>query len=136
MLLLICMQPFLAHAHPGKTDSYGGHTCNKGCEEWGLFYGEYHLHDKDGRPIRTGKIRKAGVPKRPLNAVPLSTMTESLAQERTLTTMPRAGVVTTKGIVNSFDDENSFELDPLLLILLLLLLLLLLLRLKRKREEA
>lgn len=33
-------------AHPGRTDAKGGHTCWTKCKEWGLKYGEYHLHEK------------------------------------------------------------------------------------------
>lgn len=33
-------------AHPGNTDSSGGHTCRTNCEHWGVLnYGEYHYHD-------------------------------------------------------------------------------------------
>ena len=32
-------------AHPGRTDSSGGHTCRTNCEDWGLDYGEYHYHN-------------------------------------------------------------------------------------------
>lgn len=32
-------------AHPGDTDASGGYTCRTNCEEWGLYYGEYHYHD-------------------------------------------------------------------------------------------
>lgn len=35
-------------AHPGRTDSNGGHTCRKDCEKWGLQYGEYHYHNGGG----------------------------------------------------------------------------------------
>ncbi len=31
-------------AHPGRTDSYGCHTCRTNCSSWGLSYGEYHCH--------------------------------------------------------------------------------------------
>jgi len=30
------------YAHPGNTDSSGGHTCISNCESWSLGYGEYH----------------------------------------------------------------------------------------------
>ncbi|MCQ5364630.1 thermonuclease family protein [Anoxybacillus salavatliensis] len=40
------------YAHPGKTDANGGHTCRTNCEKWGLKYGEYHYHDKNGNIIR------------------------------------------------------------------------------------
>lgn len=33
------------YAHPGRTDSSGGHTCKTNCEGWGLNYGEYHYHN-------------------------------------------------------------------------------------------
>jgi Excalibur calcium-binding domain len=32
-------------AHPGDTDSNGGHTCYTNCGDWELEYGEYHYHD-------------------------------------------------------------------------------------------
>ncbi|MFE8701042.1 YHYH domain-containing protein [Cytobacillus sp. FJAT-54145] len=37
-----------AYAHPGNTDSSGGHTCRTNCHEWGLNYGDYHYHDSYG----------------------------------------------------------------------------------------
>jgi hypothetical protein len=35
----------MAYAHPGRTDSKGGHTCRTNCEQYGLDYGEYHYHN-------------------------------------------------------------------------------------------
>ncbi|MEK4010182.1 YHYH domain-containing protein [Peribacillus sp. FSL M8-0224] len=32
------------YAHPGRTDSSGGHTCRTNCASWGLETGEYHTH--------------------------------------------------------------------------------------------
>jgi hypothetical protein len=32
------------HAHPGRTDSSGGHTCRTNCASWGYGQGEYHYH--------------------------------------------------------------------------------------------
>jgi len=34
----------IVYAHPGNTDSSGGHTCRTNCESWGYSYGEYHYH--------------------------------------------------------------------------------------------
>lgn len=34
-----------ASAHPGNTDSSGGHYCWTDCEYWGYSYGEYHYHN-------------------------------------------------------------------------------------------
>lgn len=44
-LLLISSVTF---AHPGRTDSKGGHTCRTNCHDWGLEYGEYHYHNGGG----------------------------------------------------------------------------------------
>ncbi|WP_153721101.1 YHYH domain-containing protein [Sporosarcina cascadiensis] len=35
-------------AHPGRTDSNGGHTCRTNCAKWGLKTGEYHYHNGGG----------------------------------------------------------------------------------------
>ena len=42
--LLLYIYPVTIHAHPGRTDANGGHTCRTNCEHWGLDYGEYHYH--------------------------------------------------------------------------------------------
>lgn len=47
-VLILTMYFFSYHsvlAHPGNTDSSGGHTCRTNCEKWGLNYGEYHHHN-------------------------------------------------------------------------------------------
>ncbi|MDH4162593.1 MAG: YHYH domain-containing protein [Nitrospirota bacterium] len=63
LFLTILLFPPETHAHPGKTDYQGGHRCLKECAEWDLYYGEYHLHDKEGRPVRVqGKKRLRKVP--------------------------------------------------------------------------
>jgi hypothetical protein len=38
----------IAYAHPGRTDSNGGHTCRTNCGSWGLSTGEYHYHNGGG----------------------------------------------------------------------------------------
>jgi hypothetical protein len=35
----------IAEAHPGRTDSSGGHTCWTNCAKWGYEKGEYHYHN-------------------------------------------------------------------------------------------
>ncbi|WP_397334508.1 YHYH domain-containing protein [Paenibacillus sp. 1011MAR3C5] len=47
LLFFLCST--LASAHPGRTDSSGGHTCRTNCEKWGLEYGEYHYHNGGGK---------------------------------------------------------------------------------------
>ena len=51
-LIVVLLISVSAVAHPGKTDRRGGHKCWKNCGEWELGRGEYHLHDKEGKPIR------------------------------------------------------------------------------------
>jgi beta-lactamase superfamily II metal-dependent hydrolase len=41
----LLLSPLAAHAHPGGTDSNGGHHCWTNCEKWGLKYGQYHYHN-------------------------------------------------------------------------------------------
>lgn len=45
LMILWIVSANTAFAHPGNTDSSGGHTCRTNCEQWGLDYGEYHYHD-------------------------------------------------------------------------------------------
>lgn len=48
----------LATAHPGNTDSSGGHTCRTNCtEKWGLSYGEYHFHN-GGEPVYNAQVER------------------------------------------------------------------------------
>ncbi|MBO0959885.1 YHYH domain-containing protein [Neobacillus sp. MM2021_6] len=47
-LLLTFMFGTFASAHPGRTDSSGGHTCRTNCGNWGLSTGEYHYHNGGG----------------------------------------------------------------------------------------
>jgi hypothetical protein len=37
-------------AHPGRTDSYGCHTCRTNCAKWGLERDEYHCHNAKALP--------------------------------------------------------------------------------------
>ncbi len=130
ILSLLCVFPIFALAHPGKTDKYGGHKCIKGCEEWKLYYAEYHLHDKDGKPIRVvrkqNKIRKT----RALKSAPTETVLPVMAEP-----LQTTQTVTVYQYVTTVHEKEVFAFNPLLLVLLVLLLLLLILRLNRKRSE-
>lgn len=44
MALLSLVMPIFVYAHPGRTDTYGCHTCRTNCSSWGLSTGEYHCH--------------------------------------------------------------------------------------------
>ena len=133
ILLLLCSFPVLAEGHPGKTDRYGGHKCMRGCEEWGLFYTEYHFHDKDGNPVHLKKSRRARGSEIPSAVVSESTSSETYSVRANT---PRTEVVTTYRSVTNVYEENLFLPNPLIYILLILLLLLLILRMNRAREKS
>lgn len=44
LIAFLVLAPQNSFAHPGRTDSSGGHTCRTNCDDWGLSYGEYHYH--------------------------------------------------------------------------------------------
>ncbi len=48
MSILLILLPVIAEAHPGRTDSNGGHYCRTNCAKWGLKDGEYHYHNGGG----------------------------------------------------------------------------------------
>ena len=130
ILAVLCAVPVTAFSHPGKTDRHGGHKCIKGCEEWGLYYAEYHLHDKYGKPIHIGNRKKAVAPA----PVVQSAVTE------TIVTLPPVTVatqtVTVYRTVTTVQEEDIIASNPLLWTILVLLLLLLILLRNRKKEEA
>ncbi|KGR74634.1 copper amine oxidase N-terminal domain-containing protein [Ureibacillus sinduriensis] len=43
--ILVISSGAIAEAHPGRTDSNGGHTCKTNCAKWGYETGEYHYHN-------------------------------------------------------------------------------------------
>jgi hypothetical protein len=45
ILITFMFSTIPVYAHPGRTDSRGGHTCRTNCEKWGLEYGQYHYHN-------------------------------------------------------------------------------------------
>lgn len=69
MLILITL-PF-ADAHPGRTDSKGGHYCRTNCASWGLEDGEYHYHNSGSTPTPTETSTIAVTPT--ATAIPIQT---------------------------------------------------------------
>jgi hypothetical protein len=116
--------PIVAEGHPGKTDRFGGHKCLKGCEEWGLFYNEYHLHDKDGKPIRINRKNTKGL-KNPTTPALESVMTPTVAAAPAA---PEIETAVVHRYVTTVYEENIIASNPLVWVLLFLLLLLLILR--------
>src|SRR5512144_643564 len=126
LLAVLFTVPVSALSHPGKTDRHGGHKCIKGCEEWGLYYSEYHLHDKYGRPIRIGSNMKEPVP-----------AVRSAATDTIITTPPVTATTQTTvyRTVTVVEEENILAMNPLLWVLIALLLLFLILR-RTRREKS
>lgn len=91
-------------AHPGRTDSYGCHTCRTNCPNWGLSYGDYHCHNAKAlpqpeEPIHsryggggTGYTVPAPEYKNPTNNIPSITLNNK-------NTTPHKKEVTTEDIV-------------------------------------
>jgi len=130
VIVTLCIIPVLSYSHPGKTDWRGGHKCIKGCEEWGLFYAEYHLHDKDWKPIRISRKAKK-VQKDPELQ---SAATETFVPVAAPVTQKTETVTVYRSVTNVYE-ENVLASNPLLWTLLILLLLLLILRMNRTRSE-
>jgi hypothetical protein len=127
LIVALSIIPFTAHAHPGKTDHHGGHKCIKGCEDWGLYYAEYHLHDKYGKPIRIGSKMNAARP------ADQSTATETIVTPQVTSATQTITVYRT---VTTVQEGDVIASNPLLWVLVVLLLLLLIFLKNRKKEEA
>lgn len=61
LAMLLVFVPVLAEAHPGRTDSSGGHTCRTNCAKWGLENGEYHYHNGGGSKPAPAATKKPAV---------------------------------------------------------------------------
>ncbi len=126
IVLLFALPASSSFAHPGHTDRYGGHRCLKDCDEWKLYFEEYHLHDKYGRPIRVAKQPKKHVAPRAALTAPTPTVEPAVSSAPVVTT--------TVTVYRTIPIEESILTNPLLYVLLLLLILLLVIRMNRKRE--
>ncbi|MDH4619667.1 YHYH domain-containing protein [Brevibacillus sp. AY1] len=73
-------------AHPGRTDSNGGHTCRTNCEKWGLSYGQYHYHNNGS--TSSGSTQSKGAPDAPTN----KTVTEQVVQKKVIVAVDQAPV--------------------------------------------
>lgn len=127
VLLTLMLFPLETLAHPGKTNYQGGHRCLKGCAEWDLLYGEYHLHDKNGKAIRVAKKSAKKAREKPAPAE--EPVSEAAAA-------PVAPVLPRPVAAAAVPENNEFCLSSLPAGgLLALLLLWLLVRRRRARER-
>lgn len=142
---IILLFPLSVYAHPGKTDYRGGHKCRKSCAEWELQYGEYHLHDKDWKPIR---LDAKGIPIKPIEpelqepqqdlpAAPPERTEVKVFTEEKVHEVPR----TDKKVINEYTrivtvyEEGILPLNLIFLLILALAMLIILLFIKRKRKR-
>lgn len=49
-IFVMSYSPLSISAHPGGLDENGCHTCRTNCEDYGLFYGQYHCHNSISTP--------------------------------------------------------------------------------------
>jgi hypothetical protein len=94
------LAPIPVYAHPGRTDSSGGHTCRTNCESWGLGYGEYHSHGGGGSSGgSTGSTYTAPVmdtqQQQPVAVIPTNTPLPLRIPTRIPTKMPTPTVTLT-----------------------------------------
>jgi len=146
-LMFIFLISFPAFAHPGKTDYRGGHKCWKNCGEWELGRGEYHLHDKEGKPIRLDPkgdalqvVQPKTVPtpeKRFLQEVPSGQTSgpDRGTQENHGNKMPDQNVSVEKHYAMTVYEESILPFQSILLLLLAFLMLILLIFVRKKREK-
>ena len=149
IVMFVLLFPLCAYAHPGKTDYRGGHKCWKNCSEWELKYGEYHLHDKDWKPIR---LDEKGVPIEAVQPYPVSapeSPKQGLSAEHseqpkmTSFTEDRIHEVTKtdKKVINEYNrivtvyEEGILPLNVIFLLLLVLALLIILICIRKKRKR-
>lgn len=140
--ILILLLSFPAGAHPGKTDYRGGHKCWKNCGEWELRPGEYHLHDKDWKPIRLDA--KGGViepvPKRSVPTPEKRFLQEEPAAAPGVQNTPesagggRQEIVEKRHIVTVYE-ESLLPLRNIFLLLLAVLMLMVLIFVRKKKEK-
>ncbi len=129
VLIVIVLLPLTAVAHPGKTDRYGGHKCYKECAEWDLYYAEYHLHDKDGKPVKVAR-------EKPVRSKPEAAPVEEKAviveksAERPAEATPAQPVAAAAAV------EPDTPSLPWILLMLFLLLFLVVRRNRRKASDA
>ena len=82
---MLLLSPALVAAHPGRTDSNGGHTCRTNCEKWGLEYGEYHYHN--GGPAKPAP--RATVPKSTPKPAPQPAPAQPKKEQAPVMTKPK-----------------------------------------------
>ena len=79
-------------AHPGRTDSSGGHTCRTNCARWGLSTGQYHRHGGSSTPAPTSPDSPARSEPDPATAIPANGLHTVQAGETLIRIAARYGI--------------------------------------------
>lgn len=144
LIVSVLSSPHSAYTHPGKTDYRGGHKCWKSCGEWELISGEYHLHDKDWKPIR---LDKKGNPLKEIRSQHVYDIPEGHAEpaqpieqppalpsvEKREASYPERSPLHQHGHMTTAFEESIIPFDPMLLLVTFVLLLLALMLIRRRR---
>ncbi len=142
---LLILVSSTALAHPGKTDHQDGHKCLKNCEDWDLYYDEYHLHDQDRNAIRSdGRRKPVKEPAAARGSVPQPLVQEPAPAQIPPSPQPQANLVLKKSPRKIVDQGYSIPVEAgfvltlydvmLLAVAGLLLLAMLVLRRKKERD--
>lgn len=115
-MLLLTSSVASVSAHPGRTDSNGGHTCRTNCEKWGLEYGEYHYHNGGG----SSKSKSNSSKSKSKTTTKSTTTTKSKSTTKSKNTTPSkskaaAPAYAKSGLVVYVNGTKlSFDSDPLI----------------------
>ncbi len=140
VFLLILLLPVYAYCHPGKTDYRGGHKCWKNCSEWELEFKEYHLHDKDWKPIRLDKkdmTIEQIKPQQKIDKAPfeqMKTSTDAREKDHAIKITPDEAV-NQHNHNTAVSEESILPLNIIFLLVLALLLLIVLIYIRKKKEK-
>ncbi len=103
VMILFCVMPSLALAHPGRTDDSGCHYCRTNCTKWGLADNEYHCHNGNTYTNSSGQVFNAdGSLKSDASSNKPKTTTKA-------TTVKVTAVRTTTTKKNAKSDDNTLK---------------------------
>ncbi|CAM4505255.1 copper amine oxidase N-terminal domain-containing protein [Paenibacillus macerans] len=113
-IMMVAASAAPAGAHPGRTDSKGGHTCRTNCEKWGLEYGEYHYHNGGGSSSKSGSS-KAGSSKSGSSTKSSSTSKKKPASKKTAGKPAAPAYQTTNLTLKVNGEQVPMEHSPIMI---------------------
>lgn len=110
--MLLMTSSIAVNAHPGRTDSNGGHYCWTNCERWGYEYGEYHYHNggNTSKP-QTAKSLKTQAPQLLTVDVYINGVLQDFGQDAYIkngtTFVPMRGIFEELGATVQYDTKSK-----------------------------